>query len=184
MADTITKFISSRESSGYKRQPFNEYQEFLYNRALFGLTVYSKEEVQMMHYDKKKRIIKVHKRAQTLLNLWKQKIIITLSNYFFSTIFPDTPITKDLTGPFNVTEELHVSKMSLKSLHITRVQVVERFIEEGILPKNFNNLTPKDNECRISSKRDTVPNTKPRKHTGGRAVKSTVQTGQHFTTSA
>lgn len=134
-----------KRPSRFEQDPYNEYQNFLYNRALFGLGVYPKEEVAVMHWDKKKRIIKVHKRAQTLINIWKQEIINVLSNHLFTTIFPGTPITKELTEKFgNATDELHVNKMPFRSLNITKVQVVEKFMSVGILPKNFNELVPKE----------------------------------------
>ena len=51
--------------------------------------------------------------------------------------------TKELLEDFgDITDELHNNKMPLKSLKITKPQVVERFILEGILPKNFNELIP------------------------------------------
>jgi hypothetical protein len=149
--------IKSGRYSRYEQDPYNEYQNFLYNRALFGLSVYPKEEIDAMHYDKRKRIIKVHKRAQTLINLWKQEIIITLSNHFFSTIFPDSPITKELVEVFSETDELHTNKMSFKSLRIDKAQVIERFIEEGILPRNFNELIPKKELKDNSKKKPAIP---------------------------
>ena len=136
-----------KKISRFEQDPYNEYQNFLYNRALFGLGVYTQEEAQLMHWDKKKRIIKVHKRAQTVINLWKQRIVNVLSNHLFKTVFPDSPITKELLEVFgDVTDELHINKMPLKSLKITKEQIVARFIVEGILPKNFNELKPKEGE--------------------------------------
>ena len=136
--------ISSKgkKPSRFEQDPYNEYQNFLYNRALFGLGVYSKEEVAVMHWDKKKRIIKVHKRAQTLINIWKQQIVNVLSNHLFKTIFPDSPITHELLEKFDVTDELYINKMSFRTLRIEKQEVVERFIADGILPKNFNELVP------------------------------------------
>lgn len=151
------RISNSRKTSRFEQDPYNEYQNFLYNRALTGLSVYSIEELQEMRFDKKKRITKVHKRAQTLLNLWKQEIVNKLSNYVFKTIFPDSPITKELTEIFaDTTDELYINKMSFKSLQITKSQVIERFVEEGILPKNFNELVPgkKGERIEITSSRD------------------------------
>jgi len=60
----------------YEQDRFNAYQNFLYKRALFGLSVYSKEEIDAMHYAKKKRIAGVHLRAQKVLNICKKENII------------------------------------------------------------------------------------------------------------
>lgn len=131
-----------KKPSRFEQDPYNEYQNFLYNRALFGLGVYSKEEVAVMHWDKKKRIIKVHKRAQTLINTWKQQIVNVLSNHLFKTIFPSSPITKEALEEFDIIDELYINKMSFRTLQIEKSEVVERFIVDGILPKNFNELVP------------------------------------------
>lgn len=131
-----------------KQQPLNEQQLFMYDRVLYGLGMYDKEEVALMHPDKKKRILKVQRRAQTLINLWKQRIVIELSNYLFVTIFPDSPITKELVEKFSEPDELFINRMPLRKLKITRQQLIDRFIKEGILPKNFYQLNPKENASR------------------------------------
>lgn len=126
--------------SRFEKDPYNEYQNFLYNRALFGLGVYHKDEVAKMHPDKKKRIIKVQRRAQTVINLWKQKIVITLTNHLFKTTFPDSPIIKELIDSFSEPDDTYINRMPLRLLKITKPDIVERFIDDGILPKNFNEL--------------------------------------------
>lgn len=148
------KISKAKRPSRYEQDPYNEYQNFLYNRALSGLAVYSKEEIDKMHWEKRKRIIKVHIKSQTVINIWKQQIVNVLSNYFFTTIFPDSPLTKELTGKFgNVTDETYINKMPFKLLKITKPMIIERFIEEGILPKNFNELSPKQDASRNTNKR-------------------------------
>lgn len=167
------RISKAKRPSRYEQDPYNEYQNFLYNRALFGLSVYPKEELETMHWDKKKRIIKVHKRAQTLVNLWKQEIVLALSNHLFTTIFPDSPITKELLGEeLNGTDETYINKMSLKLLKISKEMVIERFIAEGILPKNFNELVPNQDASRDLNQRirDNSSN-ESGKHIGARIAK-------------
>lgn len=118
----------------------NNYQNFLYNRALFGLAVYSQEEIKEMRWDKRKRIIKVHKRAQSVLNIWKQQIVNQLSTQFFVTWFPNQSITQRLIETTNDTDPEYVNKMSFKTLRITKAQVVSKLVAEGILPPNFHEL--------------------------------------------
>lgn len=162
------KISKARRPSRYEQDPYNEYQNFLYNRALSGLASYSKEEVEVMHWEKKKRIVKVHIKAQTVINIWKQEIVNVLSNYLFTTIFPDSPITKELTGKFgNVTDENYINKMSFKLLKITKPMIIERFIQEGVLPKNFNELTLEQDASRNSDKRlRDNPGNESGKHVG------------------
>ena len=42
---------------------YTEEQNFLYKRVMFGLTVYGPEELKTLHWQKRKRIIKVHKKT-------------------------------------------------------------------------------------------------------------------------
>ena len=50
----------------------NPHQHFLFKRILHGLKMYKQDEVEKMHWDKKRRITKVRKRAQKVINEWKQ----------------------------------------------------------------------------------------------------------------
>lgn len=129
----------------YNHDSFNEYQNFLYNRALYGLTIFSYEELQMMHWEKKKRISKIHLRTKQVLNIWKQEV----TNIIFDKIFrPKLETSKvEFTKEFL---ELYVketdpdleNKIPLKTLGITKKSIVSKLIKEGILPKDFNELKP------------------------------------------
>ena len=119
---------------------FTDYQNFLYNRALFGLSVYTPEELKNMRWDKRKRIIKVHKRAQKTLNIWKQQIVNQLSTHLFETLFPKTPITESFVESTNEVDSEYVNRMSFKSLRISKTQIVGKLVKEGILPPDFQDL--------------------------------------------
>jgi hypothetical protein len=41
----------------YEKDPYNGHQNFLYNRALYGLSIYAPEEIKEMPVEKKKRIV-------------------------------------------------------------------------------------------------------------------------------
>lgn len=126
----------------YEKDPYNSYQNFLYNRALSGLRVYEQAELDIMHWDKKKRIIKVHKRTQMLLNIWKQKITIELTNHLFRDRFPDSEITQDLIEKHGEVDPSFVNDIPFKLLKISKDDIVDKLIEEGILPRNFKELKP------------------------------------------
>lgn len=117
----------------------NQYQNFLYHRALFGLSVYSQEEIKAMHKEKRKRIIKVHKRTQRLLNIWKQEEVIRLSNAIFARMFPNSPVTQELLGNSNVEPEVKCP-LSFRELNISKSAIIERLLVERILPNNFYSL--------------------------------------------
>lgn len=125
---------------GNVESDMTDYQSFLYNRALFGLAVYSQEEIKEMRWDKRKRIIKVHKRAQTVLNIWKQQIVNKLSTHLFAEVFPNTIITETFIATVDETDPEHINRMSFKTLRITEVEIASKLIAEGILPPNFHEL--------------------------------------------
>jgi hypothetical protein len=120
----------------------NNYQNFLYNRALFGLAVYSPEEVKAMRPDKRKRIMKVNKRAREILNIWKQQVVNAWSTQLFLCLFPNAPITKTLVETTTDTDSEYVNKMSLKDLRITKAQIISKLVAEKVLPPDFYTLKP------------------------------------------
>lgn len=125
----------------YERDEFNQYQNFLYKRAIFGLTVYSPEELQTMHWDKKKRIQKVHARAQSVLNTWKQQLANEWATGLLSKIFHHSQLAKDLIESFGShIDPDYISPLEFKSLGISKRDIVEKLISEKILPNNFYQL--------------------------------------------
>ena len=150
---------------------YNKHQNFLYNRALYGLSIYLLDEVVLMPPDKRKRIITLHKKTQKVLNLWKQEIVNVLANKLFTDIFPNTEITKCLVEYYGTEgDPEYVNNMSFKMLKISKEQIISKLIESKILPKNFNELNQEEHASRISSKREPNPGVKPRERTGGRAL--------------
>ncbi len=132
--------FQGRKYGNKQYDSLSDYQNFLYNRALFGLSVYTQEEIKEMRWDKRKRIVKVHKRAQSVLNVWKQQIINACTNKFFERWFPGTPITNTLLKMSEEIDENYINKMPFKSFNITKMQVINKLIEEGILPSDFHTL--------------------------------------------
>jgi hypothetical protein len=124
----------------FERDPFNDHQNFLYKRALFGLKVYTQDELSSMHQDKRNRIIRVYSRTQKVLNLFKQEVVNAKTNELFSLLFPKSPITKDLTENHNYTDPKFINTISFKDLGVSKHMLVERLILEKILPHNFYNL--------------------------------------------
>ena len=117
----------------------NPLQHFLFKRVLHGLKMYDKEEVSKMHWDKKRRITKVWKRAQHVINRWKQWICYKDSNQIFG-IFANSKLGKAFCdAPFYYLHDYR-NKFTLKELHITYEDLIIKFIDEGLLPKNFLNI--------------------------------------------
>jgi hypothetical protein len=122
----------------YERDSYNKVQNFLYKRALFGLSVFDKEDIALMHKDKQKRILKVHKRAQRELTVWKQELINKLSNDLFE-LFPNSLLAQELIKR-PATDPTFKNTFSFKDLGIKKDQVVDKLYKSGILPNNFYEL--------------------------------------------
>jgi len=128
----------------YEKDKYNAYQNFLYKRALFGMSVYSEEERAKMHTDKIKRISKVHERSQFILNIWKQQLTHDYTADILSRLFHHSTFVKDYNEKFaGVTDPDYISTMEFKDLGIAKDEIVHKLIEERILPFNFFQLTGK-----------------------------------------
>ena len=159
-----------------KRVIYTDHQNFLYNRALYGLSIYTPEEVVIMAPEKRKKIIQIHKKTQKILNLWKQEIVNTLANKLFTDIFPDMEITKTLVDYYGTSGDPdYINNMSFKSLKINKEQIASYLIKKKILPKNFNELNQQQDASRIYSNRRTDTNPNPGESLRRRALKVTNQ---------
>jgi hypothetical protein len=125
----------------YEIDEFNQYQNFLYRRALFGLKVYKPEEVKTMYKAKKERIEKVHLRAQKELNLWKQSLTNKVFNAIFAKYFPKSPFANELITKYGeVTDPKYKNKIEFKDLGVKKKDIVNKLINLGVLPQNFYEL--------------------------------------------
>lgn len=134
-----SSYFGKRYSTTFEQDPYSEYQNFLYKRALFGLKMYTPDEIKSMHPDKRKRIKKVHKRAQHVLNIWKQEILIELTNKILG-IFNKDSLAGELIDLYSEPDPKFVSKTSFKELGISKDMVVDKLLEEKVLPDNFKSL--------------------------------------------
>ena len=132
----------------YEADQYSQYQNFLYKRALYGLSSLPKDEVEQMSKQKKIRISKVNRRAQRVLNKAKQRKVISITNEIFAKWFPDTKFAKFMLGNTETDEKVK-NTLNFKDLNIHKDEIIRIFIEEGILSSNF-----------LSLKRD--PNSLPR----------------------
>ena len=135
----------------YEQDPYNSRQNFLYKRALIGVGVYSKEEINEMSNEKLKRINKIHRKTQTILNLWKQEILTSKTNTMIKNVFGNAKyglLIEILDNTF--IDKDFICTLSFKDLGITKAQIINRLIVEKILPKNFHELKPTEHASRIS----------------------------------
>ena len=119
----------------------NPYQHFLFKRVLHGLNMYKKNDVEKMHWDKKRRIKKVWRKGQDVINEFKQYICFKQANDIFS-IFDHSELAKGFVNqPFEYLPDLK-NRMTLKELDLTYEDLILKFMEKGLLPKNFLILKP------------------------------------------
>ena len=92
-----------------------------------------------MHPQKKRRISKVWRKSQYLINEWKQMICNKRINKFLFITFGDrSPLVKELLAvPVNETDSNYKNTHSLKDLGITYEDLILKFMQSGLLPKNF-----------------------------------------------
>ncbi|MBC8396309.1 MAG: hypothetical protein H8E16_04330 [Flavobacteriales bacterium] len=114
----------------------NPQQHFLFKRVLHGLKMYKKEEIALMHWDKKRRITKVWKRSQHVINEWKQLLAYKESNIIFS-IFTHSKLAKSfIDAPFKYMPD-YINKSTFKTFGIGYEHLIVKFISCGLLPNNF-----------------------------------------------
>ena len=129
----------------YETDSYSQYQNYLYKRALYGLDALSQQELATMCSKKRQRIINVYKKAQIVLNKFKQQLTIQYSNFLFKTLFPTSPITDFLLADTEVDEKFK-NTLTFKDLNISKEQIISIFMSEGILPKNFLSLDKDPNQ--------------------------------------
>ena len=129
----------------YEQDRYSSYQNYLYKRALYGLDALTQQELTTICSKKKQRIINVYKRAQVILNKFKQQVTIQYTNFIFKTLFPKSPVTDFLLADTEIDEKFK-NTLTFKELGISKDQIITIFITEGILPKNFLSLDKDPNQ--------------------------------------
>jgi len=129
----------------YEIDSYSPYQNYLYKRALYGLSSLSKDELETICSKKKIRIQKVHQKSQNVLNIYKQRLTNAITNMLFEKFFPESPITSYLLNNAEPDDKFR-NVLSFKDLNISKDDIVKLFIEEGILPRNFMELKNNPNQ--------------------------------------
>ena len=114
----------------YETDGYSQYQTYLYKRALYGLDALTQQELATMCSKKKQRIINVYKRAQVVLNKFKQELTIQYTNLLFKTLFPNSPLTDALLANTE-TDEKFKNTLTFKDLGIEKKDIISIFITEG-----------------------------------------------------
>jgi hypothetical protein len=117
----------------------NPLQERLYRQAIYGLSIYTSEELNNLS-NKEKTIIKTRQtKTQKILNLWKQEICNEMSNKFLSVLFPNSKLVKNIVE-MDDTDEFYTNLFSFKDLKLDKFKIVQKLIDSDILPIEFFEL--------------------------------------------
>lgn len=138
--------LHSKSVDKLNYKSLNPYQHFLFKRVLHGLNIYSKDEIQKMHWDKKRRIKKVWSKGQHCINEMKQYLVYQITNQIFAVFRPE--VKEAFSHPFEYNPEIR-NTSTLKELGLTYEDLIIKFMSEGLLPKNFLDLQPDEYEKRI-----------------------------------
>ncbi len=123
----------------FEQDKYSPYQNYLYKRALYGLDSLSTEELNSMCSKKRSRILNVYNRAQIVVNNYKHKVTKQLTDKLLSSLFPNSSLISEITR-YDEIDSNYKNTLTFKDLSIHKDQLVDQFIMEGILPKNFLSL--------------------------------------------
>jgi len=142
----LSQYQADRKKTftSYQQDKYSSYQNYLYKRALYGVSSLSNEELETICKKKLERIKRVHMKAQKVINLYKQKLTIEYTNSFFKVLFPESPLV-DFFMNNTETDEKFTNKLTFKDLNISKDDIIRIFIEEGVLPKNFMEISDNPN---------------------------------------
>lgn len=119
----------------------NKTQNFYYKRAILGLRVYTPEQLSMITKEKKDRIKRVHKKAQSVLQVLRYQKLVQTSNDTLNLFFSRGNVYNQLIGESVtfISPDLRVS-LDDKQLGITKNDILSALLESGVLGPNFLNL--------------------------------------------
>jgi hypothetical protein len=119
----------------------NKTQNFYYKRAILGLRVYTPEQLSMITKEKKERIKRVHKKAQSVLQVLRYQKLVQTSNDTLNTFFSRGNIYTQLMSESVtfISPDLRVT-LDDQQLGITKDDILSVLLESGVLGPNFLNL--------------------------------------------
>lgn len=119
----------------------NVTQTELYRRAMYGLKIYPQPVIRAMTNLQRRKITKKSRRAQNVLNIWKQQICNAMANKIIEQTFKMTPVVRQLLDLHADYVDLeYVNNIPFKDLGVKRHHIIRKFIVEGILPSDFYDL--------------------------------------------
>ena len=142
-SQTYRNNYKGKSYKDFEDNRFTYEQNKMYQKCLYGIKICSPAEVKKMSFAEKVTINFNHKRTQQLINLSKWKADCDLANSVIKSFFKKigTNIQWLLSSTDNLSlddnNEINYGSMSLFG---GKEQLINKLIEESILPTNFYNL--------------------------------------------
>lgn len=118
---------------------FNRIQQQLYGETVYGLNVFSQEQLKSLPKHKKAKILFTHKRVQHFINRWKQELVDDQISNLITALFPKSDIAKKMSITKGYDRGFK-SKLTFKELGLTQEMIANKLVEAGFLPSNFFQL--------------------------------------------
>jgi hypothetical protein len=123
----------------FEKDKYSPYQNYLYKRALYGLDSLSVEELNTMCSKKRSRIVNVYNRGQLVVNKYKHQVTKQLTDKLLGSLFPNSSLISEIIKYEDI-DNNYKNTLTFKDLSIEKDLIVDLFMTEGILPKNFLSL--------------------------------------------
>ena len=119
---------------------FNLAQHKVYSEAVYGLSVFTKQELEKMPATKKSAIMAHFNKVQRFLNAWKQEIANRRVDNFLIKLFPKSNVIKHMIT-IKGSDDSIKDKHSFKELGISKEMIAKKLVEVNLLPKEFFKLS-------------------------------------------
>lgn len=139
------KHVKKIQWQGTKRyqnienQSFNRVQKEIYLKAVYGFQAFSPEELATMSKTKRFKVKIVYTKANRILNRWKQEIVNEAVDTLMNSLFPKSSIANQFISVKGYDDNI-ICNIPFKELGVTKMQIANKLIEYGLLPKNFYQL--------------------------------------------
>lgn len=120
---------------------FSPKQKDLYSKLLYGFKAYTKEEINAMTESKKINVTINYTKAHRILSRWKQDITFSKLDDLLLFLFPKSPIIKQFVSTKGYINDIpEKDKIFFSEIGINQDAIVNKLIENDLLPKNFYQL--------------------------------------------
>ena len=138
--------IRYQEPDTFKRtlsMEFTNAQYRMYEKALYGLTKYSRSEIDALKPFEVQLIERQQKSLWTELNKWKNEVMYaTLNRWFIKHTQKNTPLYKAIVDEHVDKKVINMpNRKTFSELGIDKNRIADKLITLGFLPKNFFELS-------------------------------------------